>query len=742
MQNRLVIPALILLCAVCIQPCLAQEKPQAKDEELIQLGLPDPVELKVLVDFVAQRMDMNILHDDQIRGQRVSLKARAPVPASSLPGLLESTLMLKGFALVDAEQPGWKKIVKLRNFAEVAEAPKQEEDGREVAPTRVVTQVFELKHAPLQQVEQLVRPFLTPNGGSSFSVPEQNQLIAIDLAANMQRIKTLIEAIDRAPREDPTSTRLIRIANMSAGDLANQLTKILALQDKNRPNAANGGGPSVQVLPIERTNQVMLVGSPESVLSTVELLEELDVPLGLETRMYTFQSASADRIDSLAKQLIGDADAKRLYQSAIDKDSNTLIVTATAGIHERVATLKKDFDQVVAAENNPIRFYQLKNAVAADVLETMLSISGEAATRRSETSAHPIPQTNIPANQTTDGSSKNRRDAAVSGSGNEATNIADAPNLSVVLESGVRLMSDTGTNSIIVVGPPDVQRVYEQLMAKLDKRRPQVLLEVTVVTLDTSGGYSFGVDVSRNSEVDGDPLLTFGSFGLSEVDPDTGRLTLSPGLGFNGALLSADVADIIVRALKTNGRARVLSAPKILVSDHATGTLTSVAESPFTSVNASDTVATTSFAGFASAGTTITMTPHIAEGDHLQLEYSIDLSSFTGEGSATVPPPRQTNAITSNVTIPDGSTIIVGGLNRVDESDSRSTVPLVGDIPLLGKLIGQTSHSKAQSTLFVFIRPIILRDDQFLDLKHYSKHHRSLAGLPDDLPSSKPLLMD
>ena len=122
--------------------------------------------------------------------------------------------------------------------------------------------------------------------------------------------------------------------------------------------------------------------------------------------------------------------------------------------------------------------------------------------------------------------------------------------------------------------------------------------------------------------------------------------------------------------------------------------------------------------------------------------YSIDLSSFTGDGSSTVPPPRQTNAISSNVMIPDGNTIIVGGLNRTDESDSRSTIPLIGEIPLLGDLIGNKSRSASQSTLFVFIRPVILRDDQFRDLKYYSRQEARRASLPSDLPQSQPLLME
>lgn len=750
----------VLFCAVSIGSA------DGDPDEVVTLNFPENVELKVLADYVGKRLDINILYDEQINNKKVTLKAPKQIPVDSLMGLLESALKLKGLALIDAEQPGWKKIVQVRNLAEIA-APPPEDGGapiaEDVGATVAVTRVFELAFASPQRVDQLIKPYLTPSGGNSFQVPEHRMLIVTDFATNMRRIERLITVIDREPQE--AATKFIPAKNMTAQELAQQVSQVLTARAKAQGGAVQGGSgrAGLDVLHNERTNQVILIGPPEAVEQASKLVTSLDVGLGLETRMYTFTSASPERVDRLIKQLIGEVDAKRLYKSAIDKESNTLIVTTTDAIHTRVVSMKDDFDKVVAVESSPIRFYSLKNAVAADVLETIRSIDGDQGLRGLSVSGSgdgarqrdllKVPGTSGPNTPSTPGATPREGEGLPRPPGyrpSETNNGSDSPSAAPqpiasrgpVVTDDARVMADTETNSIIVVGPPDAQRIYAQLIERLDKRRPQVLLEVTVATLDTSGGYSFGIDVARSQDVADGKLITVGSFGVSDVDGDTGRLTLTPGLGFNGALISADIADIIVRALQTNSRAKVVSAPKILVNDHATGTLTSVSEAPFTSVNASDTVATTSFAGFASAGTTINMTPHIAEGDHLQLEYTIDLSSFTGDGSETVPPPRQTNAISSNVTIPDGSTIIVGGLTRKDLSNSRSTIPLIGDIPLLGDLIGSTTKSETESTLFVFIRPVILRDDRFRDLKFYSTRDVKRAELPDDLPSSQPLLIE
>lgn len=306
-----------------------------------------------------------------------------------------------------------------------------------------------------------------------------------------------------------------------------------------------------------------------------------------------------------------------------------------------------------------------------------------------------------------------------------------------------RVTADPHTNSIIVVAPPDVQRLYEQLIRQLDKRRPQVLIECTIVTLDTTGEFSLGVEIGRLGGTDDNGIVTFSSFGLSTPDPATGQLRLLPGLGFNGALVSTEVADVIVRALESNSRAKVSSAPRILVNDNSTGTLSSVNEFPYASVNASNTVATTSFNDYIQAGTEITVIPHISQSDYLQLEYAISLSSFTTasvqQDGVSLPPARKSDSVESQVTIPDGSTIIVGGLNSRDLQETLDAVPLLGRIPILKHLFSSRSTTDRNTTLFVFIRPVILRDDAFEDLKFLSARDLGAAEAGGDFPESEPL---
>ena len=721
--------ALVAIFTMCAPALIAQDEPANDGDGRITINLPENVELRVLIEYVSQRLKINIVFDEQIGRQRVTVRAPKQVDEAALLGLLQSALQIKNLVLVDTEQPDLKKIVQAMNLTAVSK-PVGGDDQRAAAGVPI-TQVFRLANTNPARIEQVIRQFLTQPGGNTLSAVEQQLLIVTDYPSNIARVAPMIELLDQPGQ--PVVTKMYELKHVAASELAQEVSKVVTARLKAA--VADGRLRQVEVVPLDRANQIALIGEAPLVEQAIAVARSLDTSPDVTTVTYRFDSVAPDRIDRLTRQLVGTA-ADNAYQSAADPESNTLIVTATPAIHAQITKLKEQFDQPVAAERSPVRFYKLANTTASEVMATIQAIAGE---------------TEVAALQMSDDDSSSRgarprytptrrTDTNTSRESVDRDNASPASPTSIRLKDAT-ITSDANTNSIIVVGPPSQHEMYSQLIEMLDKRRPQVLIEVTIVALDTSNGYSVGVEISGSEDTNEGRVITFNSFGLSEVNAGTGALSLSPGLGFNGALLSADIAEIVVRALANDGRAKVVSAPRILVNDNATGTLSSVNEAPVTSVNASDTVATTSFGGFVSAGTTITVTPHISEGDHLQLEYSVQLNSFTGDASDTLPPPRQTNSIDSQVTIPDGHAIIVGGLNRTDETQAKQSVPILGDIPVLEYLFSSRSKNASNTTLFVFVRPIILRDDQFRDLKFLSDRDIERAELPAAFPSSEPLVM-
>ncbi|WP_428940626.1 secretin N-terminal domain-containing protein [Fontivita pretiosa] len=730
----------------------------AASEPLILLNFPENLELKLFVDYVSGRLGINIYYDEQAINQRVTIKSPAKVPQRSLLPLLQSVLQMKGLVLADSEQPGWKRIVPATGMLSAAHtaATTQPASDNAIVGATALTQVFALRYVEPAKLEAVIKPFLTTPGGNSIAYADQQLLIVTDYASAVQRVAGLVQLLDRPQRQ--VSTRFVPVKHVEAQQLAGQVSQMLAAQQKAQgmPTAGAAGAAAVEILAEPRTNQLALIGGEREVQQAAELAASLDVALDLRTELYSLRIISPERIDRLVREMIGASQARRAYQSAIDREGNLLIVTATDEVHKQVESLRDSLDSGEVQQQSPVRFYKLANTTAAEVLQTIQAIEGQQdlaelrvegpgpATRQAPTGPRE-PSERMPAEPP---SITPRPSVLPPGATERGQPLAPPAPLRTLRTAQATVTADANTNTIIVVAPPAIQQVYEDLIKRLDKRRPQVLIECTIVTLDTSGDFSLGVEVSYRGGADDTDIITFSSFGLSSVgktkppDGDLGALTLTPGIGFNGAIINADIADVVLRALAHSGRAEVVSAPRILVNDNTTGTLASVDEAPFTSVNASDTVATTSFAGYATAGTTVTVTPHISEeGEHLQLEYSITLNSFSGGGSAGIPPPRQSNTITSKVTIPDGSTIVVGGLNRRNYSKTKDAIPILGQVPLLDLLFSSRSSNDRNSTLFVFVRPVILRDDQFRDLKYLSGADARVAGVPQDLPDSEPLIM-
>jgi general secretion pathway protein D len=640
----------------------------APPNKSISLNFPEAVPLKVLIDFVSQRLSLNILYDDQFVGQRVSIQAPVKISETELLGLLKSVLQSRGLALVDANVAGFMRVIPLPAAAQINQQPG--------AP---LTRVFHLAHADAAKIDPIIKPLLTQPGGNSLALPEQHELIVTDFPGTIDRIADALRLID-TPAQNIT-VQFIPIRYADPAQLTRQLEQALAAQSRVAKTPDNSDDTSQSEMSYDqRTAQLMIVAPPDRIESAKQIIRALDIP--------------------------------------------------------------------VTESQSPVRFYKLANTTATDVLATIVALEGAQSSHSSDQSAAAQrPSSPAPAGRGQGESISSSPTApAMAISPNTPGSLAAPAQQDLRPRESIRtkqaqITADPNTNTIIVVADPAVQRQYEQLIKSLDKRRPQVLIEATIVTLDTTDNYQFGVEVSAHGRSNPTKVVTFSSFGLSTPDPKSGDLALIPGQGFNGALLPAGYADLIIRALKTNSRARVSSAPRILVNDNATGTLTSIAEQPFTSVNAATTISTTSFAGYAEAGTEVTLTPHISEKDYLQLEYVVSLSSFTGDSSNGIPPPRQRDAVQSKVTIPDGSTIVVGGLNRKSTSFTKTGIPILGDIPILEYLFSNRTNNSQNTTLFVFLRPVILRDDQFEDLKSLSERDLKPAGLPSNFPASEPLEM-
>lgn len=711
----------------------------ADEPSMVALDLPESIDLKVLVDLIGRRKDINFIYDRNVlANKQVTIEAPEKLPSDALIALLESALEMRGLRMFPAKVPGLMRIeVANQQLAQISE--KITRDGEEIDTERTrvaVTRVFSFDHASPQSVQSILQPFLSVPQATVTPLPKLGLLIVTDYASNMDRLDRLIAIVDQPGRE--VQIRFLEVEHVKAGDIVPRVQQLVRseAQAQGAGQAAGGGqAASPTLVADERTNKIAVVGTRSDIDKAVTLIREFDAPLGQTTKVYRLRFVEPDVVDELVVELIGDVRADRVYSSVSNADLGVLVATGDEAVHERIRGLLEMLDQPAPEEQSPVRFYKLENAKAADVIDVLRNIEGRRGLRdvavdgvAAETDAEVL-------RRGPTGESVNPgglpRQSETPGAVIGGAELPDA-----------RITADDATNTVIVIADPSTQAVYEKLITRLDVRRPQVLIEATIVTVDTSDDFQLGVEIlSTEDDVDGGQLLTFSQFGLSTGDIASGGLSLVPGTGFNGALLNAETASVVVRALQADSRARVVSRPNLLVNDNEKGRLQRNDEEPFASINTIDNVTTESLGGFAEAGTTIEIEPQISEGDHLKLAYSINLSSFTGSATETLPPARQTNELESVATIPDGHTIVVGGLTLDETDESVDRVPLLGEIPVLEYLFSNRRIDRSQTTLFVFIRAVILRDDQFENLKHISMDAARRAELEAGYPDSEPVLI-
>jgi general secretion pathway protein D len=796
------------------------------DQPTVKMTLQGDVRLDALVGFVSQRMGIKFEYNEKIASRLITLRSPEEIPVSSLPSILGSVLRTQQLALVDSNTPGWKRIVEINEINRFAAPGNAMQAMERNGPASVVTQVFVIKDNNAKSIGEVLTPFLSSSEAKLIPVPESNVVIVTDYATNVKTMSDILELIDRPAGDGAFQVYVPRF--QSAQVLSEQARGVL----DNNVSARTEGQQrsSLHLVPDPLGKRIVIAGTGEMVKRAMQLLQRLDVSLGLTTQVYRIRNTNAERIDKLIKGFVEPPNDQGSYQTTVDEQGNLLIVRASEEVHRQVVKLIAELDTAVDTSESPIQFYKLKNASALDVLYSLLALQeaygtggfnsmmqgsfygpfggspfgpgafpgmGYPFAGNSNAPANvplPLPPVNnrealVPSRQnplarptTATGPASNvSGTASMSSDGSLGTSTASAgisgnaggmglegraaggmpggaagPSAGfggglgggmggsggvASLPGGARVSADIATNSLIVYAPANVQPLYAKLIESLDQRRPQVLIEAQVIAVDTSDDYTLGVEVSTGDREGARRLFKFTSFGLSEVNRDTGNLRVIPGLGFNGTLIDPDVADVVVRALASHTRARVLAAPKILVNDNSTGKLESVTSVPFSSINASQTVSTTSLGGNQQAGTIITATPHINEDNHLQLDFDVEFSTFSGTATAGLPPARQIDRVGSTVTIPDGKTVVVGGLKRTGDNYSYSGLPWAEKIPILRDLTGRTDTRQSTMSFFLFIRPVVLRDSRFADLRYLSDKEANKSAIAGEYPTSQPELI-
>jgi len=606
------------------------------------------------------------------------------------------------------------------SVAEKSVLPSEELESGPLAPGyQSVIRV--LSSSDPNRVSASVQVLIGEKSGLSLEpVPEQSTIIVAGVREHVERALYLIEKMESEWTMPVVS--YIQVEHRAPNDVITEMRSIVEKLGNH------GGLQFTSDLDGDAGQNVIRVIGPESEVESIrEFVSEADRPSdivirSIDPRGYPLETVAA-YINTMAKDLSlrGSGDDWNVHQ---DELTNRLILTGTQNEVDAAVDAIEQLATMPAESKRLIKMIPIKNREATKIRE----LAGQLL------SANMLGESNISGDSVGWQDEQRGQDDGIQ--------LADlSSDQDTDQQSDLELAVDSELNIIIASGTPRKIKQLEELIKDLDVRQPQVQLEIIMLSLSESESLDFGVELAGNIDT-GNTLIGLGSlFGLSGVTPSS-TSAQATGTGGSAVILSPGDFSAVIRAIETVNDGRSASMPSIVVNNNETATLNSTTTQPFLTTTIQDSATTTARGGSASAGTTITVSPQIAAGDDILLDYAISLSSFVGEASSDgVEPPSQQTSLNSIASIPDGYTVALGGIEITTEGNSDTKTPGLSSIPILGELFKSQSDSASRSRFYVFIRATVMRSSSFEHLKYMSDELTSELDIDDGWPTVEPRII-
>ncbi len=289
-------------------------------------------------------------------------------------------------------------------------------------------------------------------------------------------------------------------------------------------------------------------------------------------------------------------------------------------------------------------------------------------------------------------------------------------------------------NDVLVVSDyeDNIKRVQE-VIASVDQRPQQVLIEATILLVTLDDKTDLGVDFSKVPGVDFCKIGAFNNFGPAS---GTGTLMegtktplgpLSPGIkdpvaiaqngsaplakGFNGAVEFSSDTSVFIHALEGVADTSIVANPKLLVINKQLGQVHIGQRLGYQDTSTTtQTGGTTASISFLDVGTTLNVRPFVGHDDYIRMEvFPKDSSGSVTTQSGITIPNENTTQCTTNVMVKDGHTIVISGMFRDETDVSRSQVPVLGNLPLVGWLFRQKSDELKRQEVIILLTPRIIK---------------------------------
>ena len=514
------------------------------------------------------------------------------------------------------------------------------------------------------------------------------------------------------PPEDRMITQVIPLEHASADEVRNLFA----------PSVAKEG----MIVSYKPTNHLIITDRASNIYRLLKIIEQIDVRIVEEKiTIFPLEYASAKALaDKLGQLMAGDAQkpipgrppapvaAQRVVKIIPEERTNSLIVLANEQDTQEVRNLVARLDTEAPKGKSQLHVRYLEHARAEELAKVLNSI----VTGKAKVAVPP------------------GRQPQAAASPEEAS-----------------ITADKSTNSLVITASPQEFKELEEVIAKLDMIRSQVLVEALIAEVQMEKSLQIGVDWRiMEQPVEGSTRGLGGTdFGLISgaqrgVYPSsTGETGLLLGVA-KGFITVGGVQvpnlGLLVRAFQRDTDVNILSTPhlltmdnekaKIIVADNVPLLKSDLTQPLATATAAVSNVAVSRTYEYKDIGIQLEITPHISKGSMVRLEISTEVSNIlavdpANPGFVTT---RKRQA-TTTVAVDNGQIIVIGGLIRDESSDTTKKVPCVGNIPVLGWLFKNFAGSNTKTNLLIFISPQIIRTAEDLEKATAKKKKESDENL-------------
>ena len=467
---------------------------------------------------------------------------------------------------------------------------------------------------------------------------------------------------------------------------------------------------------IPETNNLMMIEMAYNVRRIIKVVQALDIDklASSDIQLYKLRNADSEVLvqeleevfSSMGyKEALGDS----LSFLSLSRLNSVLVVNAFDKILPTIEFWINRLDQPISEGDVSTFVYYVQNGDAialAGLLNGIFQDQGESANTTSNTSAGSTATTKIKAN--------------VSGAATTSTStnpvVQTTDGLSNDFEGEIIILPDPDTNSLIIRTSPRNYPAILALIDKLDLFPQQVLIEVLIVDLDIDESTAAGLEIAFQGSA-GSTTVKGGS---SSSTTKAGTLGTALGAGTasllaGGSFIIGDPDKLIaqLQLFASDSKTNILSNPILVTSDNKAATISITNEIPIeqeAQIPSGGGSVVTSTVEFRSVGIKLDITPKINADNYITLKISQEISSRGADVGNQ--PSFNTRLVNTEVVLKDNQVLVMGGLMQTTTTDTVSGIPILKDLPYIGKLFGSESTSLNKTELMIFITPHVISNSE------------------------------